>query len=215
MDSLVRAVVETRRWVERRPQVIEWRRQRYALFAELMALRATDTILDVGCGGGGALMMFNSTNPIVGLDLAAKNRSSVERRPNTTFLVCDARELPFDDGAFDIVFCNSLIEHVEPAHRQAVADEIRRVGVRYFVQTPNRGFPIEPHYMLPLVQFWPVRARDWLHRHFGAGYIRLLGSREFMALFPDAQIHKEHFWGLTKSLIAARSGAGPTERNGR
>jgi SAM-dependent methyltransferase len=204
VNSFVRAVVETRRWAERRPQVIEWRRRRYELFVEVMTLRPTDTILDVGCGGGGALMMFNSTNSIVGLDLDAKNRASVERHPNATFTVGDARELPFDDGAFEIVFCNSLIEHVEPVDRQAVADEIRRVGVRYFVQTPNRGFPIEPHFMLPLVQFWPVRARDWLHRHFGAGYVRLLDSTEFTSLFPDAQIHRERFWGLTKSLMAVR-----------
>jgi hypothetical protein len=33
----------------------------------------------------------------------------------------------------------------------AFAEEIKRVGRRYFVQTPNKAFPLEPHVMTPLV----------------------------------------------------------------
>ena len=105
-----------------------------------------------------------------------------------------------------MAYCSSLIEHVEPSDRERVAAEIRRVARRFFVQTPNRWFPIEPHVLLPLFQFLPraVRRRLW---RFGAGGgefedIALLDRRELARLFPDAQILRERVGPLTKSLIA-------------
>lgn len=48
-----------------------------------------------------------------------------------------------------------MIEHVPHELQPAFVSEVRRVATRYFVQTPNRYFPIEPHYQLPLFQFLP------------------------------------------------------------
>ena len=54
------------------------------------------------------------------------------------------------DGSFDIVFSNAVIEHVETLENQRrMAAEIQRVGRRYFVQTPNKYFPLEPHFLTP------------------------------------------------------------------
>ncbi len=50
-----------------------------------------------------------------------------------------------------------MIEHVPKDLQPAFAHEIRRVGERYFVQTPNRYFPIEPHYQMPFVHSFPRR----------------------------------------------------------
>ena len=60
------------------------------------------------------------------------------------YVVGNGLQIPFRDRAFDIVFSNSVIEHVgDEANIQAFADEIRRVGKGFYVQTPNRDFPIE------------------------------------------------------------------------
>ena len=83
---------------------------------------------------------------------------------------------------------------------------------RYYVQTPNRWFPIEPHYQLPLFQFLPRRVRMALNRRFTLGWqakgqweeITLLSARDLKRLFPGAEIHREKVLGLTKSLIAVR-----------
>lgn len=137
-----------------------------------------------------------------------------------TTVVGDAVDMPgISDGAFDVVFSNSVIEHVETYENQRrMAAEIRRVGRRYFVQTPNRHFPLEPHFLVPGFQFLPVGVRAGLLRRMPLGWhartpdpaeaarqvqqIRLMSGREVRAVFPDATIHREKIVGLTKSFIA-------------
>jgi hypothetical protein len=110
------------------------------------------------------------------------------------------------------VFSSSTIEHVPKELQETFASEIWRVGRRYFVQTPNRYFPIEPHYQFPLFQFLPHRVQRVLNRRFTLGWqpkgsweeINLLSSRQLKRLFPDAEIHRERVLGLTKSLMAVR-----------
>ena len=137
----------------------------------------------------------------------------------------DGRELPFRDAAFDVVFSNSVIEHVgEPASQERFAREVARVGRAYWVQTPNRWFPVEQHLLTPLVHWLPkswqaaiVRRgtvwsaltrptadrRDFYIEHFLRD-IHLLGMGELKRLFPSARLIRERFLGVTKSLIACR-----------
>ncbi len=140
--------------------------------------------------------------------------------PKLRSVTGDARDLSrFGDDSFDVVFSNSVIEHLETRHNQELmASEVRRVGQRYFVQTPNRYFPLEPHFLFPGFQFLPVGGRVALVRRFALGHhdaipdpvaarsavteIRLLASRELQELFPGAELFRERVLGLTKSLIA-------------
>ncbi len=134
--------------------------------------------------------------------------------------------LPFRDGAFDVVFSNSVIEHVGDAARQRqFASEIARVGRAYWVQTPNRWFPVEQHLLTPFLHWlpegwqralarfnlWQLVARPSPDRRdfYVAHYlrdVRLLGAADMRALFPGARLLKERFWGITKSLVALRRG---------
>jgi len=74
--------------------------------------------------------------------------------PNTTSIAGDARKIEAEDSRVDVVFSNSVIEHVGANQDQMqMAQEVRRVGKRYFIQTPNKYFPLEPHFLFPLFQF--------------------------------------------------------------
>jgi hypothetical protein len=200
-----------RSWAETSPTVRGWREGRYKLFSDLCGLRPRDRILDVGAGWGAALERFNTENPIVAVDLKPDSRGWLAN-PNVTVMEADGTNLPFGDREFDVAFSNSVIEHVPPSLQPAFAKEIRRVAGRYFVQTPNRYFLIEPHYQLPLFQFLPRRARKALNKRFTLGWqakgeweeINLLSARDMRRLFPDAEVHRERVLGLTKSLIAVR-----------
>ena len=181
------------------------------MFERLCNVAPGDRILDVGAGWGAALERFNTVNPIVAVDLQPDEKGWLGA-PNVTVLQADGTELPFADHEFDVAFSNSVIEHVPRELQPAFASEISRVARRYFVQTPNRYFPIEPHYQVPFFQFLPERARRELNRRFTLGWqakgeweqIDLLTGSDLRRLFPEAEIHHERLLGLTKSLIAVR-----------
>lgn len=142
--------------------------------------------------------------------------------PRLHALLGDARDLAsFADGSFDLVHSNSLIEHLPTfADRRKMAAEVQRVGDAYFIQTPNRYFPIEPHFILPLFQFWPPALRRWVAHRYRPGWyrlrkkqeaaeedaqtIRLLNAKELQQLFPDGQLWRERWMFLTKSLVISR-----------
>ena len=174
-------------------------------------MRPDDRIIDIGAGWGAALERFNTTNPIVAVDLSPQP-SDWLASPNVTVVQGDGTNLPFADGEFDVAFSNSVIEHVPPELQAQFAAEIMRVARRYFVQTPNKYFLIEPHYQVPFFQFLPRRARQALNRRFTLGWqpkgqweeITLLSARNLERLFPGAEIRRERVVGMTKSLIALR-----------
>jgi SAM-dependent methyltransferase len=172
------------------------RTRRHARFFALTHLPAGAKVLDVGCGRIG-LRALEPQLDITGVDLAA--------RPDYPgpFVQADAAAgLPFADGEFDLVYCSSVIEHVPPPRREAFAAEIRRVGRAWFVQTPARSFPLEPHALLPFAHWLPVAARRRYWRWGAAGEweeIALLGRREMQRLFGPAL--PERFGPLVKSWV--------------
>ncbi|HOO52788.1 MAG TPA: class I SAM-dependent methyltransferase [Methanothrix sp.] len=134
---------------------------------------------------------------------------------NISLVVGDARDMSeFGDEAFDVAFSNSVIEHVGgPAEQRQMAEEVMRVGRRYFVQTPNRSYPFEPHFLFPLFQFLPLNLKVFIIRRWyprisdkekatnAAKSVRLLGRREVADLFPDGKIWDEKLLGMTNSLV--------------
>lgn len=175
-------------------------------------------VLDVG----GTPAYWQRMEPsAAGLDVTVLN-TSADANAGVEQRIGDARRMPeFDDREFDVVFSNSVIEHVGgPADQRAMAEEVSRVGRGYFVQTPNRWFPLEPHFLVPGFQFLPAGARIRLLQRFDLGHIRrrpdraeaerevrsirLLDAGDLRRLFPDASLYRERALGLTKSLMAAR-----------
>ena len=142
---------------------------------------------------------------------------------NVSAIVGDARDMrSFEKEQFDIVYSNSVIEHVGGLDdMRRMASEVRRVGKSYFVQTPNKYFPIEPHFHFPLYQFLPRGIKVAILQNFDLGWvkkapdrldaskevdsIRLISGAELHSMFPDGEIRKETVLGLTKSLIAYKT----------
>jgi hypothetical protein len=142
------------------------------------------------------------------------------RHKNIECVVGDACSMPqYRDQEFDIVFSNSVIEHVGDEVRiKQMAEEVRRVGKNYYLQTPNYYFPLEPHFFFPFLQFLPISARTSLVQHLGLAFnqksltraeaeaevrgIHLLTGRQVKQLFPRARIVPERVLGMTKSIQA-------------
>lgn len=145
------------------------------------------------------------------------------RHENVETRWADATDLAaFQDGSVDLVFSNSVIEHLGTyAAQQAMAHEVRKTAAHYWVQTPNYWFPIEPHFLTPGWQWLPEALRIGMLRRRRWGWrgpypeveearravreIRLLRRRELERLFPDAITVKERLGPLVKSFIAVRT----------
>jgi len=135
-------------------------------------------------------------------------------------IVGDATNLSeHDDGSFDVVFSNSVIEHLFTfENQQKMASEVERVGKAFWVQTPNFWFPIEPHFHVPGWQWMPLPARVAMIRRWRCGWrvpceekeparrlveeVRLLTRSELKRIFPNARIVPERVGPLVKSWIA-------------
>ena len=190
-----------------------FRKSRMAAFERAFILTPATRVLDVG---GTALnwSLTGARPQVILLNLPSAGEAQV---------VGDGRYLPFRDRSFDIVFSNSVIEHISsPEDQRRFAGELRRTGRAYWVQTPDRRFPIEPHLLTPFLHWFPKRLRaagarrftvwslierpsrdrwEYYVRHCSEE-VRLIGPREMQALFPEARIIRERFLGLPKSLVA-------------
>ena len=202
-----------------------FRRKRFALFGELLAtVDRPLRILDVG--GTERFWQFMGFADEAGvavtiLNIEPTELASIAPVGQTLFthVVGDARSMPqYADNEFDVVFSNSVLEHVGTLHdQQCMMNEVARVGRRYFVQTPNYFFPIEPHFHVIGFQFLPLALRTLLLQHFDLGWtpkipdrktaesvvnsVRLLRAREMRKLSPRATLFRERILGLTKSFI--------------
>ena len=210
-----------------RPLFRIWRVKRRQWFLRVIQPQADETMLDVG-GRPESWTAF--PQPVARID--CENPESLQWDPAAYPHHCitvargDGCALTHADGAYPILFSNSVIEHVgDFAKQRAFAEEARRVGQRLWIQTPAFGFPIEPHYLAPFVHWLPVGLRcyvvrwltpwGWIEKHPKARAeaiireTRLLKKRELIELFPDCEILVERFAGiLPKSYIVVRRGVG-------
>lgn len=207
--------------------------KRKRFFLNYLDPSVNDKILDLGSDDGShlaSILPFRENVHIADISKESLNRGE-KIYGFKSILLDENANLPFSDNEFDIVFCSSVLEHVtvnknqmyefktnkefnaKSYERQKLfASEIRRVGKRYFVQTPNRYFIIESHTWLPVIivffpretlltiikffnKFWPKKTSpDW----------HLLTKTGMQELFPDAEILVEKSFWMPKSFMAIK-----------
>lgn len=202
-----------------------FRGKRFRVFLERIAPSSTDTILDVGGFPGLWEQYPGSVGKIDILNIhEIPYEPSTEHHHQIETIVGDGTQLEFDQGDYDLVFSNSVIEHLSTwENQQKFAAEVSRVGKNLWIQTPAREFFMEPHFVTPFIHWVPKKLRAKLLRYFtvwgwttrptpeesraAVEEIRLLTFREMQNLFPDCEIYREKFFGIfTKSYSAYRKG---------
>ena len=99
-----------------------------------------EAFLDAGCGDGRYLAALAAELPPrrAGVDLSGRILETAAARVRADFRQASLETLPFEDGAFDLVLCTQVIEHV-PRPDVAVFELARvlRPGGRLVISTDN------------------------------------------------------------------------------
>lgn len=170
----------------RQPHIVyglESRNRKARKIEVLLGLDSSDgprRLLEVGVGSGGISAYFGShTSARYDVDAV----DVVDNRVVTDgyrFARVSGTQLPFEDGSFDVVISNHVIEHVglHEAQRHHLL-ELKRVlalgGVGYLA-VPNRWMLVEPHYRLPFL--------SWLPHSWRSRYLRMSGRGNFYDCEP-------------------------------
>lgn len=118
----------------------------------------------------------------------------------------------YKDNSFDIVFSNSVIEHVgDVSKQQDFAKEVHRLAQYFWIQTPSKYFPLEAHCGMPFWWYWPKSLRQRIIKRWSKKLpawtemvegTTVLSREQMEELFPSAIIKTERTFGFVKSYIA-------------
>lgn len=113
--------------------------------AERVAAVGPATMLDAGCGEGFVAQVLLDRMPelrIVGCDLSPRAaRQAARQNPAARFAAASLLALPFPDGAFDVVGCFEVLEHLPREMPERALRELARVARRAVVlSVPHEPF---------------------------------------------------------------------------
>ena len=204
------------------PVMAYFRRKRLAELIRIYPNIQDYSVLDVG----GRPFIWNLLKEYYNISpkrLVLLNTPSETLLPESedyTIAIADGRRLPYEDNSFDLVFSNSVIEHVgDTAEMQQFSLECERVGRNIYIQTPNRWFPVDAHLGVAFIHWLPRSLYKKLSfislrypftlnnpeekQNFDLEFetTRLLTLGQLKRLFPERRILSEKFMGLVKSYV--------------
>lgn len=204
------------------PVMTHFRRQRLAELLKAFPNLEECSVLDVG-GRPFVWDLLKKEYGVTPKSLVILNTPSEEllpESPDYTVVIADGRELPYPDNSFDLVFSNSVIEHVGNYDQMTqFAKECDRVGRSLYVQTPNHWFPLEAHFGTALIHWLPrawyqklsflslrylfahnnPKEKGYFQQEFDTTY--LLSAKQLKQLFPGKTVMSEKVMGLSKSFV--------------
>jgi ubiquinone/menaquinone biosynthesis C-methylase UbiE len=99
-----------------------------------------EAFLDAGCGDGRYLAALEAELPArrAGTDISERILDTARGRVEADFRQANLEALPFEDGAFDLVLCSQVIEHVlDPDTAAAELARVLRPGGTLVISTDN------------------------------------------------------------------------------
>lgn len=197
-----------------KPFSVRRRRVRMRLFSEVMMLKPTDRVLDLGghpdiwdfVDVPLRITILNLPGNVIRKDVGPHEFSYVEGD------ACNV--VGFTESEFDLVYSNSVIEHVGDESKQSeFAAQVRKFNAAFWIQTPSKWFPIEAHCGMPFWWFYPSTFRSWWITRWRPKLpawtemvegTRVLEKSKLEELFPDSRILTERYLGIPKSYIVVR-----------
>lgn len=162
--------------------VFDWR-LRVPAFRRMVQGLALGSTLEIGCNRGYNLLamqeILDPSTRLVGVEpnphAAALARAS---SPRITCLEGSVFQLPFEDGAFDLVFTAGVLIHVAPHDLPRALDEICRVSRRYVLAIE---YYAEQETTLP----YRGQSEQLWKRDFG---------KHYQTRFPALRLLDEGYW---------------------
>lgn len=200
-----------------------FRPRRLRLFYSKFKITRETRVLDLGGGLFFWELAKREELPQPQVTILNIRPQSEELPPGIVWVCGNATRACFPDSSFDVVFSNSLVEHLGSWGAQVqFAEEVRRLARSYFIQTPNKWFFVEPHFVTPFTHWLPMAVRrklgpratvwGWMNKATRSQYenqlseIRLLGLNDMRTLFPEARLIIEPWMGMAKSIVAIGEG---------
>lgn len=152
---------------------------REAFWGSLLTEFPAKRVLEVGCNIGGNLQWIAkhvTPHDVFGIDVNDKALEPARRSvANVNPLSASARDLPFRDGWFDLVFTMGVLIHQPPQTLPRVMTEIVRTSRRW---------------VLCAEYFAPDPTEISYHGERGALFKRDFGG-DYLAMFPELSLRKK------------------------
>jgi SAM-dependent methyltransferase len=156
-------------------------------FTRHFHVKPGERVLDLGCGTGRhTLEAARYPGRVVGVDISKEDLRAAKFmyddlkaknlvKGSADFIIGDAENLPFKDGAFDKSLCTETFEHV-PDDKRCIAEFMRvtKPGAQVVVSIPA---------YLPERWYW---ALSWDYWHSPGGHVRWYRFGEMQRLLEDA-----------------------------